>query len=195
MIEEALRAIATQWPGILLGALIASFLGRASQLWGSRRAHQERAAEGLVQPLGKLEALVRSTRYRQVPAEEVSRAMVAWDEAWRRHGGLLPRTWAALGRDVRLAVGNSLGGAAALAAESPLREEWRPDPYEYHWWDISITYLDHLRATLHSFQVASDRRRKALRPSPYHEWRRGEDAQYFGRSEGAFPSLRVRDHE
>lgn len=187
MIGEALQGLATQWPGILLGAFSATALGRATQLWSSRRAHQERAAEGLLHPLGMLELLVRSWRYRQVPADDVARTMVAWDEAWRRHGGLLPRAWGALGRDVRLAVGNSLGGAAACSAESPLPNEWRPDAYEYHWWDISITYLDHVCAAIHAFQLASNRQRKGLRPSPYHEWRRCEDDQYFGRSERTPP--------
>lgn len=172
---NVLTVTAEQFPGVVAGAVLTALLA----YFGRRaNAHSQRmaiAASGLVAPISELERLVRAWRYREVSACEVRETLVVWDRAWRSAEGMLPGGWRHLNRDVRHAIGNSLGGAAALAADSGLDGDWRPDQFEYHWWDISLTYFEYIRIRLQRLALAG-RPSAKQRPSYYHDWRRSEDA-------------------
>lgn len=174
---QLLEVVSQQWAGVALGALLTALLARLNRLWDARRERSTSAAAVLTESLGHVERVVRGWRFRELAPDEVRTAMEHWDVRWKDNSGLLPDGWCHLNRDVRFAVGNSLGGAAALAADTGLDDTWGADTFEYHWWDVSLSYLEHVRSRLHNLQLAGRARRRRGAPGDYHLWRAEEDRE------------------
>ncbi|NUP74745.1 MAG: hypothetical protein HOQ07_08880 [Sinomonas sp.] len=129
------------------------------------------AAERIGDALGVIHELIEHADVEPPSRHEVGSALRQFETEWRRLGRRLPRGAWHLGRSIREATANLFGSSAAL--EYLGSEDREPEPLHPYWWDISLTYIEHVQASLSRWLV--DERRRPLMPMPYDQWRRDED--------------------
>lgn len=173
--NELVGTLVGQLPGMLLGAAIAPPIARWHQRASARDGRRVAAAGALIEALGALEQCLRRWMFQPIRSESINTAMKGWDLAWRSHGGVLPADWAHMNQSVRFAVGNAIGGDAAMAADMDVAPGWKGAPFEAHWWDLGLTYLEHLRTRMHDLSLLEKRVHGRHAPVSYDEWRRDED--------------------
>lgn len=137
------------------------------------------AADALIESVGAMREAIWASFEVQPDREAIAGLAYAMDRTCRAHQRSLPKGISGLRREVRAAAGNYLGGASGYALDPRLKELPFSD-HEDYWWDITTTYLDYVVDTLGAWRNNPQVRQIDL--IPFHEWRRGEDADRHAQS-------------
>lgn len=142
---------------------------------GARLEDSRQAAEAVVAAIQAVRELVWDVAEAEPDPELVASRMYEMDAVCRANRDLLPQAFLGIRQEVREAATNYLGGAAGYTLDPGLKRLPFSD-HDRYWWDISVSYLDYFVRS-----VAQWRRSKSSRLSrltPFHQWRRDEDAEY-----------------
>lgn len=161
--------------GTVAISVIAAWLtARGSVVRGRRESAMQRSADEVMAVLSRIHSIVDVSRYERPSAAQVAAVMREWEDTARRNEWQLPRPCLHLRMSVREAVCNYLGGPAGAGidpgcAAQPL------SPFDYHWWDVALTYVEYVMREL---QDLDELRRRRARLTRFHAWRRDEDAAW-----------------
>lgn len=147
---------------------------RGSVLRGRRENAMQRSADEVLAVLSRMHSILDVSRYERPSGAQVAALMREWEDVARRNEWRLPSPCLGLRQSVREAVCNYLGGPAAVgidasSASVPL------SPFEYHWWDVAVTYVEYVMRELQHLELLRRRRAKLTR---FHAWRHEEDAAW-----------------
>ena len=163
-------------------SVIATFISGAAlyvsikqPLRAQRLSAAQVAAAAIIESVGAMREAVWASAADRPDPDSVARLAYDVDRTCRAHRTSLPRGLRGVGRHVRDAVGNYLGGASGYALDPNLKGLAFSD-HERYWWDISITYLDYVVDTVGQWRNNPQVRRVEF--TPFHEWRRAEDEAY-----------------
>ncbi|HWC33985.1 MAG TPA: hypothetical protein VG650_04065 [Mycobacteriales bacterium] len=159
---------------VAVSAIGASITSRGSVLRGRREAAMQRAADEVLAVLSRLHSVVDISRYEPPQAAQVAALMREWESAARRNEWKLPRVCLHLRQSVREAACTYLGAPAAVGID-PRGASEPLSPFEYHWWDVALTYIEYVMRELQDLDGLCRRR---ARMTPFNEWRREEDASW-----------------
>jgi hypothetical protein len=142
---------------------------------GARLEDSRQAAEAVVAAIQAVRELVWDAAEAEPDPELVASRMYEMDAVCRANRDLLPREFLGIRQEVRAAATNYLGGAAGYTLDPGLKRLPFSD-HDRYWWDISVSYLDYVVRSLAQWRRSKSPRVSRL--TPFHQWRRDEDAEY-----------------
>jgi len=131
----------------------------------------QRSADEVLAVLSRMHSVIDVSRYEQPSGAQIAALMREWEDVARRNEWRLPAPCLHLRQSVREAVCNYLGGPAAVGID-PRCASQPISPFEYHWWDVALTYVEY---AMRELQDLDRLRRRRARLTPFHAWRRDED--------------------
>ena len=140
-----------------------------------RRAPEEArraAVQGLSNDLLLLQTIIEHADVQRSQEADISAAMQRFERESQRWEDQLPEGAEHLRRSVREAMVVCFG-APAIAGIDPRAAGLPADEFDWHWWDISSSWLEHAQRQLQRWLI--DNRRHPLKVIPYYQWRRDED--------------------
>jgi hypothetical protein len=161
--------------GTVAVSVVAAWItSRGSVLRGRREAAMQRAADEVLAVLSRLHSVLDVSRYEPPSPVQVAALMREWESVARRNEWKLPSPCLHLRQSVREAACNYLGGPAAVGID-PRGASQPLSPFEYHWWDVALTYVEYVMRELQDLDRLCRRRARLTR---FYEWRRDEDASW-----------------
>jgi len=159
---------------VAVSVVAAWITSRGSVLRGRREAAMQRAADEVLAVLSRLHSVIDVSRYEPPSPAQVAALMREWESVARRNEWKLPSQCLHLRQSIREAACNYLGEPAAVGID-PRGASQPVSPFEYHWWDVAVTYVEYV---IRELQDLDRLRRRRARVARFHEWRRDEDASW-----------------
>jgi hypothetical protein len=119
-----------------------------------------------------LQAVIEHADLQRPQEADISAAMQRFHWEWQRWEHQLPEG----AEHLRRSAGEAMAvcfGMPAIAGRDPRAAGLPADEFDWHWWDISSSWLDHAQGRLQRWLI--DNRRRPLKVIPYGQWRRDED--------------------
>lgn len=156
---------------VAVSVVTAWVTSRGSVLRARREAAMQRAADEVLAVLSRLHSVIDVSRYEPPSPAHVAALMREWEVVARRNEWKLPSPCLHLRQSVREAACNYLGEPAFVGVD-PRGASQPVSPFEYHWWDVALTYVEYVMREL---QDLDRLRRRRARLTRFYEWRRDED--------------------
>jgi hypothetical protein len=139
---------------------------------------QRKALESVNGALAKVYSIVENADVDFPTSARISAAVVEFIGEWTRWQHQLPRGSEHIGLSIGTAMGNFFG-SPATAWLDPRSATDPANAFDDHWWEISRSYVENVRAVLGGWLQGSHNRE--INIVHFHAWRRDEDAEYFFR--------------
>lgn len=161
-----------------LGTAVAIGVPFIGFLWHRRRlrlAAQREAVRAIGNAVTKLLSAVQHADVVPLDNAGVAEAVRLFDLEWQKWEYQLPQGSSHLRRSVREAMANCFGGPATAGLD-PRCETLPRSAFDTYWWDLLVSYLDHVRFRFSRWLVKDA-------PTPlvteqYLRWRTDEDQRY-----------------
>lgn len=163
---------------LLLGAAVAigvPFVGFLCQRRRRKLEVQREAVRAISRAVTELLGAVQHADVVPLGNSDVASAICRFDQEWQEWEYQLPDGSAHLRRSVREAMANCFGGPATAGLD-PRCETLPRSAFDTYWWDLLVSYLDHVRFRFSRWLVKDVP--VPLVTEPYFSWRRGEDQEH-----------------
>lgn len=160
-----------------LTSVVALVRGELHQRRRASDEAQHRAVDKVAEALRPVHILIEHADVRAPSGAEVGKIMRDFEWECQRWEPMLPTGARHLRVSIREALANCFGSPAAIALDpdagsSPMQT------FNWYWWDIACTYVEHAQNRLGAWQVQE--RRRPLEIVYFAQWRKEEDALHHG---------------
>lgn len=133
-------------PAVVAVFLTHGLTGLREKSAESRRMRRD-VSEELLAPLNEIRRMVDRSESLSVAPAEIVELLEAWEIAWQKHEGALPRRY----RHIRNSVADALGthfGPIGACNRLPSAAEYEVLPLNLSWWQRADDYLSYLARRL-----------------------------------------------